>query len=305
MPKGPKKSLNKRINRGKAVSGAAAAIGSTVSPHLSSAMSSLQQKTSDAAKYLYESLPEPGPNMDELFYYSPLLIDMKTMFKRTDIDVTLSDKVFYDGLREFFALYNQGLGSDLIGSEEMTMVRNTLRGTLFHSRLPDECRILVGGSKSVTKTMMMQFLEVFFAEFIMAEGVDTASREPMDMGSPGRGFAQVKEQKRLEKLVKDMRTLEHLSDTTSQALHVSTLERDINRYTMELNDVLKKIYDHISDKSEDQDVVTKVMGKYNKLTVGHLKAGHDVHNYFGSDDMDVAQKKKRSKRKKRSKKRKQ
>ena len=91
MPKGPKKSLSKRLNRGKAVSSTAAAFGSAVAPHLSSAMSSLQQKTGDAAKYLYESLPEPDETMDELFYYSPLLIDMKTMFKRTDIDVTLSD----------------------------------------------------------------------------------------------------------------------------------------------------------------------------------------------------------------------
>jgi hypothetical protein len=305
MPKGPKKSLSKRLNRGKAVSSTAQAFGSAVAPHLSSAMSSLQQKTGDAAKYMYENLPEPGATMDELFYYSPLLIDMKTMFKRTDINVALSDKVFYDGMGEFLALHNQGPGSDLIGSEEITMVRNTLRGTLFHSRLPDECRILVASSKSVTKTMMVKFLEAFFAEFIMSDGVNAASRAPMSMGAPGSGFSQVKEQKRLEKLVKDMRTLEQKADTTSQALHVSTLERDINRYTMELNDVLKKIYDHISDKSEDQDVVTKVMGKYNKLTVGHLKAGHDVHNYFGSDDMDVAQKKKRSKRKKRSKKRKQ
>ena len=82
-----------------------------------------------------------------------------------------------------------------------------------------------------------------------------------------------------------MRTLEHKADTTSKALHISTYPAETTRYTMELNDVLKKIYDHISDKSEDQDVVTKVMDKYNKLAVGHLKAGHDVHNYFGSDDM--------------------
>jgi hypothetical protein len=304
MPPRPKKTQIKKLNRGKAVSSTAAIFGSTMAPHLSSAMSTLQQKTGDAAKYLYESLPEQGANIDELLHYSPLLIDIKTMFKGEKINATLSDKVFYEGLKSFLALHNHGPAADLIGSEEITMIRNTLRGSLHHSRLPDECRSLIGDLRSVDQPTMINILNELFAEFIMREGEAEAERIPMSIGIPGSGFALVKEQKRLEKLVKEMRSLEHKADTISAALYASTLARDVKRYTSELNMILKQIHVHISDKSEDQDVVTKTMTKYNKLVVGHLKAGHEVINYFApSMGMDLAQKKKR-KKKKRSKQRK-
>ena len=187
-----KKKNRRRLNRGAAVNAAAAAARPAVAAAATAAADAATRvaaSTVDAISPLFEQ----GANIDTLYYYSGLLGDLKTFFKKYKINVGLDDDTFYGSIGNLIELYGAG---------KVNKYKESIIHTLKASRsviedLINEIQVLLTGSEKVDPEKMDDLLRILYRDMILAVGSSIDLKPDHKIPeSGGKGFKAVAEAQR-------------------------------------------------------------------------------------------------------------
>ena len=193
-----KNSKKRRLNRGAALSAAAAAARPTVEAVAASGAEAVSQAASQLASSAV-SFASPyfkqGANTDLLYYYSGLLGDLRTFFEKYKINMSLDDDTFYDSISKLIKQYD---------NDTVNKYKESISHTLKASRsviedLINEIRDLLEDSKGgkVDPEKMDELLGILYRDMILAVG-SSIDLEPEHKipDRDGKGFKAVAEAQR-------------------------------------------------------------------------------------------------------------
>ena len=256
-------------------------------PYIRKTLKSISDKTMKGLENItYPSPPNKPSWVDLRHALSDKLQDVDILDDGDKIDIN----IFFRGVDAFLKKYKDTEISKKDINQAMWAIKGRDPGSALEASL-----------KRVLKRISIKTIVTFF-EYLFHEQISDLDTEmELDHDQDHRGFQDVVEKKRVERLAKAVIKLESNADRASSSLFSATLPRDKSRFTIELNHALKQIYDYIKDIAEDATIINRIRNKYNDLIIKHQDKEHDINNIF-TELMDLdygSKKKKKTKKKKR------
>lgn len=210
-----------------------------------------------------------------------------SLMEKEIIDTEIDSGVFFRAVESFLVKY-----------KDIPFPRDDIKRASHAVQGRDPGSALDGLLISLEKGITLKSIQAVF-EYLFLDNIDQTDGG-MDMGDDNTdGWQAVTKKKRLERLAGKGLALERQADISSKLLNESTLKRDINQYTRELNSILGKMAIYLTDVAEDGTLIVRLRDKFSALVEKHISTGHKIQNPFqGIMNVDYGAKKKKKKTKK-------
>jgi len=222
---------------------------------------------------------------------------------RTSLNSSLIDKGIIDDAIDI-SEYFRAVETFLKKYKDISFSKDDIKKASYALQGRDPGSALDGLLISLGEGISLKSIQAIL-EYLFLDNISTDTDMDIEVDSETDGWTGVVKTKRLERLKDKGSALERQADISSKLLNGSTLNRDINQYTRELNSILEKMAVYLSDVAEDEKLIVRLRDKYSALVNEHQKTGHKIKSPFGAlmgVDYGAKKKKKKKKTKKRSRK---